>query len=225
MKAARGDVELHAHRGLLQAFAQDDVKIESSAGRVEITATQELVLNCGGAYIRIKDGEIELGAPGNIAIKAAHVEKFGATTLSTPATPVPEGYSAAYTLSEAAKAAAPYVRYRITTAQGDEFTGVTDKDGKTMPAHTQLPGKVTIDYPEAERRLGFCGPVDENYEGLTCTVTMDDGSKATGLFGSDNKANVYPETGSVAVDFQMDEVAKDEQVPSVAEALLKDLMR
>ncbi|WP_241150716.1 DUF2345 domain-containing protein, partial [Pseudomonas viridiflava] len=59
-----------------------------------ISAPQELVLNCGGAYIRLKGGDIELGAPGNIYLKASHVQKTGSARLDTPASPMPAGYAA-----------------------------------------------------------------------------------------------------------------------------------
>ncbi len=153
VKAVQGDVKLQAQSAALHALAQDDIKIESLAGRIEISAAQELVFGCGGAFIRIKDGEIELGAPGNIHHRAAYVLKAAATTLTTPVTPIPYGYGAGYTLVDAQKAAARFVRYRITTQDGEVFNGVTDKDGRTMPVHTMLPGRVAIDFPEPEEWL------------------------------------------------------------------------
>ncbi|SET30213.1 type VI secretion system tip protein VgrG [Pseudomonas graminis] len=153
IKAVQGDVQLHAQSAALHALAQHDIKIESLAGRIEISAPKELVLSCGGAFIRIKDGEIELGAPGNIYHRAAYVLKAGATMLTTPVTPIPYGYGAGYTLVDAQQAAARFVRYRITTQNGEVFNGVTDKDGKTMPVHTMLPGHVAIDFPQSEERL------------------------------------------------------------------------
>ncbi|MGA9224440.1 MAG: type VI secretion system tip protein VgrG, partial [Pseudomonas graminis] len=150
VKAVQGDVKLHAQSAALHALAQDDIKIESLAGRIEISAPKELVLSCGGAFIRIKDGEIELGAPGNIYHRAVYVLKGGATTLTTPVTPIPYGYGAGYTLVDAQQAAARFVRYRITTQNGEVFNGVTDKDGKTMPVHTILPGNIAIDFPQPE---------------------------------------------------------------------------
>jgi type VI secretion system secreted protein VgrG len=176
LKATQGDVELHAHSGKLHALANTDIKIESVAGRVEISAPNELLLSCGGAYIRIKDGEIELGAPNNLILKVAHVDKFRATTLDTPVTPIPHGYSAGYTIGDAAKGAAPFTRYQITTQWGKVFKGVTDKDGKTMPVHMQLPGEVEIEFPETE---GYQAPLlpgeleeEEEEEELTEGITL-----------------------------------------------------
>ncbi len=153
LKAVQGDVQLHAQSAALHALANNDIKIESLAGRIEISAPEELLLNCGDAFIRIKNGEIELGAPGNIYNRAAYVLKAAATTLTTPVTPIPYGYGAGYTLVDAQQAAARFVRYRITTQAGEVFNGVTDKDGRTMPVHTMLPGHLTIDFPQPEEWL------------------------------------------------------------------------
>ncbi|TDV41518.1 type VI secretion system secreted protein VgrG [Pseudomonas graminis] len=153
LKAVQGDVQLHAQSAALHALANNDIKIESLAGRIEISAPEELLLNCGDAFIRIKNGEIELGAPGNIYHRAAYVLKAAATTLTTPVTPIPYGYGAGYTLVDAQQAAARFVRYRITTQDGEVFNGVTDKDGRTMPVHTMLPGRVAIDFPQPEEWL------------------------------------------------------------------------
>ncbi|WP_052075074.1 type VI secretion system Vgr family protein [Pseudomonas lutea] len=147
-KAVQNDIQLHAQTGALHALANDDIKIESLTGRVEISAPNELVLTCGGAFIRIKDGEIELGAPGNIYHRAVYVQKAGATTLTTPATPIPPGYAAGYTLSGPDNGYAPFARYLITTQEGERFSGVTDKDGRTIPVHTLLPGNVVIEFPD-----------------------------------------------------------------------------
>jgi type VI secretion system secreted protein VgrG len=163
LKAGAGKVELHAQSDSLHALAQHDVKIESTDGRVEITAPQELVLHCGGAYIRIKGGNIELGAPGNIYLKAANVQKLGATSLDIKPTPLPAGYSAAYTLSDQNQQPMPFTPYRVTTQDG-VFEGVTDKAGQTMTIHTLVPGSLTIDMPTSE------GPFDEQLC-LTCGNT------------------------------------------------------
>ncbi len=40
-----------------------DITVTSVEGRVEITAAEELVVNCAGAYIRLSGGNIELGCP------------------------------------------------------------------------------------------------------------------------------------------------------------------
>ncbi|MCX2901697.1 type VI secretion system Vgr family protein, partial [Pseudomonas mandelii] len=144
LKAGQGKIDLHALGSSLHAMAKSDIKIESVGGRIEVTAPQELVLNCAGAYIRLKGGDIELGAPGNIYLKAAHVQQTGAASLATVASPLPGGYAAGYTLKDQTQVPKPFTRYRITTQQGEVFSGVTDKNGETMSVHTLVPGNLTI---------------------------------------------------------------------------------
>ncbi|KKK07884.1 DUF2345 domain-containing protein, partial [Pseudomonas frederiksbergensis] len=155
LKSAGGKIELHAQGNDLHALAKTDVKIESIQGRVEISAPQELVLNCGGAYIRLKDGDIELGAPGNVYLKASHVEKTQGASLHTPASPLPAGYAAGYTLKDHAQAAMPFARYRVTTQQGDVFNGVTDRDGRTMSVNTLVPGDLKVELLSSEKWISF----------------------------------------------------------------------
>jgi type VI secretion system secreted protein VgrG len=168
LKAAKGKVELHAQDANLHALAKTDIKIESLAGRVEISAPDELVLNCGGAYIRLKGGEIEIGAPGNIYLKSPHVQKLGGASLNTPATPIPAGYSGGYILKDEAQSPMPFARYRVTTQQGEVFNGVTDQEGNTMSVHTLLPGELKVEFPNTitESGPGHWVTVEDDYRGL-----------------------------------------------------------
>ncbi len=194
LKAAGGRVELHAQNGELHALARQDIKLESVEGRVEISAPRELLLHCGGAYIRLKDGEIELGAPGNIYHKSAHVLKLGSASLSTPATPLPAGYSARYTLIGDDQSPMPFTRYRITTQAGEVFSGVTDKDGQTMTVNTLVPGNLNIEYPyeHDDSGPGHWVTVDEDYHGLKNAAVLflsrlTSMSEEGRLFGSEGK--------------------------------------
>jgi type VI secretion system secreted protein VgrG len=194
LKAAQGKVELHAQNGKLHALAKTDIKIESVDGRVEISAPEELVLNCGGAYIRLKGGEIEIGAPGNVYLKGANVQKLDGASLDTPVTPIPGGYSGKYILKDAAQAPKPFTSYQVTTQQGEVFKGVTDKNGQTMNIHTLLPGGLKVEFPDKtpESGPGCWVTIEHDYHGLKNTAIMalnrltsmaDEGR----LFGSEGK--------------------------------------
>ncbi|QXG35619.1 type VI secretion system Vgr family protein [Pseudomonas viridiflava] len=219
-KAAKGKVQLHAQSSSLHALAKTDVKIESLAGRVEISAPQELVLNCGGAYIRLKGGDIELGAPGNIYLKASHVQKTGSARVDTPASPMPAGYAAGYTVEDQAQAPMPFTNYRITTEQGEVFNGVTDKDGRTMSVHTLVPGMLKIELPEAEKWISFAAPIGMNYSGIKCTATMDSGDVLQGSFDDENKASFYSFEGTACVKFEMEDLDCRGVTPNITESLL-----
>ncbi|MGN8278697.1 DUF2345 domain-containing protein, partial [Pseudomonas sp. SMN5] len=183
LKAAEGQIKLHAQKSDLHALAKADVKVESTSGRVEISAAQELVLYCGGAYIRLKDGEIELGAPGNIYLKALNVEKLDGTTLDTPATPLPAGYSGVYELRNQVQAAKPFSRYQVTTQQGDIFTGVTDKDGRTMSINTLVPGDLKLEMLDSlfDEQLRLVDPNGKPASNLNYRVTLADNSSFEGM--------------------------------------------
>ena len=223
LKADQGKVQLHARGNSLHALAKTDIKIESVAGRVEISAPQELLLNCGGAYIRLKGGDIELGTPGNIYLKAAAIQKLGGTRLDAPATPLPTGYAGGYTLKDATEAVMRFSRYRITTAQGEVFSGVTDKDGKTMSVHTLLPGALRVELPGSENWISFSPRTGLNYEGIKCTATMDDGAVLQGEFDGENKASFYSFTAKACVKFEVECLDLQTTLQSGAENLLRKL--
>ncbi|MEQ7919145.1 type VI secretion system tip protein VgrG [Xanthomonas sp. WHRI 1810A] len=174
LKAAKGQVELHASNNRLHLLAKTDIKIESVEGRVEISAPEELLLSCGGAYIRLKGGDIEMGAPGNIYHKSTVVQKMSATSLTTPASLLPSGYAATYMLKDETQTPKPFVRYQVTTQQGQVFNGVTDKDGQTMSVHTLLPGGLKVEFPQEnlDRGPGHWVTIDDDYLGLKNTAVL-----------------------------------------------------
>jgi hypothetical protein len=152
-------------------------------GRIEISAPQELVFSCGGAFIRLKGGDIEIGAPGNIYHKAAVVQKSGATSLNAPVTPIPTGYAGTYTLKDDAQQPMPFTLYQITTQEGEVFKGVTDKEGKTVRVHTLLPGGLKIEFPREsiyDEQLLITGPEGQIAGNLKYSITLADGSVVDG---------------------------------------------
>ncbi|TDN55961.1 type VI secretion system Vgr family protein [Scandinavium goeteborgense] len=82
MFAAQGKVEIQAQDDALDLFARETLSIASQDNQVFVSAKTELTLNCGGAYIKIKDGDIEIGAPGNIRIKSGALQKMPPATLN-----------------------------------------------------------------------------------------------------------------------------------------------
>lgn len=148
--AAKGKVEIQAQDDVLDAIAKKDVTVTSVKGKIEITAETELVVNCGGAYINLSGGNIELGCPGNILLKCANVQKMGATSLSTPGPEFPKGYGGIYSLKDDEGDVIPPTEYKVTTADGQIFHGISDDNGKTLPIYTSMPGKLNIEI------LGTC---------------------------------------------------------------------
>ncbi|WP_154606806.1 DUF2345 domain-containing protein, partial [Pseudomonas syringae] len=80
--AAKGKIELQAQSDAMELTAQQKVMITSTAAGIEIAAQEGILLTSGGAYIRIKDGDIEIHAPGTIDIKGAKKTLSGPTQLN-----------------------------------------------------------------------------------------------------------------------------------------------
>ncbi|MEB2757548.1 type VI secretion system tip protein VgrG [Citrobacter freundii] len=80
--ASKGKVEIQAQGDAMDLLAKKTLSIASKDEQVIITAATELVLSCGGAYIRLKDGEIEVGAPDNVRVKSIGIQKMAPATLN-----------------------------------------------------------------------------------------------------------------------------------------------
>ena len=80
--AAKGKVEVRAYSDNVEVTAQKGVKMLSAAGSIEAIAKEQVLLTSGGAYIRVKDGNIEIHAPGKIDIKGAQHSFAGPTSLA-----------------------------------------------------------------------------------------------------------------------------------------------
>ena len=67
---AKGHAQLQAQSGNIEITADKNVRLYGSKQKVSMAATQEALFMCGGAYIRLKDGNIEIHAPGKVCVKS-----------------------------------------------------------------------------------------------------------------------------------------------------------
>lgn len=144
--AAKGEVNIQAQSDALSVSAQQNLEIQSSEGTVTVSAHQELVLACGGAYIKLSGGNIELGCPGNILLKSANVQKMGAASLDIAPIDMPVGFGGGFILTDDKGIPQPSTPYRITTVEGDVLQGITDENGKTAPVNTSIPSSVKVEF-------------------------------------------------------------------------------
>ncbi|OXJ40391.1 type VI secretion protein ImpA [Burkholderia sp. HI2714] len=79
--AGKGPVEIRAHSDNVEMIAQKAIKVLSATASIEGVAKQEILLTAGGAYVRIKDGNIEIHAPGQIDVKGGQHAFSGPTSL------------------------------------------------------------------------------------------------------------------------------------------------
>lgn len=149
--AGAGKMDIQAQKGGLNAEARQDITISSSEGKVTVNASQELLITCGGAYIKLSGGNIELGAPGNILLKCTNAQKMGPATLNTPPRIFPQGYGEGFTLKDPESGEIqPFTFFRITTGEGEVYEGVSDEHGKTMRVFTAMPSALKIEFPDEE---------------------------------------------------------------------------
>ncbi|AQH03166.1 type IV secretion protein Rhs [Burkholderia sp. KK1] len=84
--AAKGPVEIQAQSDAMSLAADKDITISSVNGKVTVAAAKELILECGGAFVQLKDGNITLGGPGDLFFKTITIQKQGAASLNSDLT-------------------------------------------------------------------------------------------------------------------------------------------
>ncbi|NIE84210.1 MULTISPECIES: type VI secretion system Vgr family protein [unclassified Burkholderia] len=133
--AAKGKVELQAHSDNIEVTAQKTVKVLSATERIEVAAQQEILLTSGGAYIRIKGGNIEIHAPGKIDVKGAQHAFSGPTRMDYPLPQLPTSSHAA---------AMQYLYHDNEPVQGAKYVA-TLSDGSTREGTLDSQGKMHLD--------------------------------------------------------------------------------
>lgn len=169
MYAGAGKVDIQAQADAMNISALQDITVVSGQGSVKVNASEELILSCGGAYIKLSGGNIELGCPGNILLKAANVNQTGPASLDTPPVSFPKGYSGSFTIKDMETGETkPFTKYKVTSPEGDVFEGVSDSSGKTAPLYSSTPGKMDIEFPREQKDegTGHWVTVDHDYHGL-----------------------------------------------------------
>ncbi|EPW2000898.1 type VI secretion system Vgr family protein [Escherichia coli] len=144
--AAKGRVNIQAQSDDLSMSSQQNLDIQSSEGKVTVSANKELILACGGAYIKLSGGNIELGCPGQILLKSTNMQKMGPTSLDIASVEMPRGFGGGFILTDEAGVPQPSTPYRLTTAEGDILQGITDENGKTAPVNTSIPSVVKVEF-------------------------------------------------------------------------------
>lgn len=132
MQANQGKVSIQAQNDEMQLNALEDVTVSSSNGKVTVAAKEEILITCQGAYIRLADGEVEIGTPKIIRFRGP-IEgtgnkqwpfKFPEFTMRQ------NDFELFYHDSNLMPIGnAPY---RVVLENGQEFTGRLDKNGKAV---------------------------------------------------------------------------------------------
>ncbi|MCW7764681.1 type VI secretion system Vgr family protein [Photorhabdus luminescens] len=81
--AASGRVEIQAQTDAVDVLAQQALTLASQQDRVTVSAKTELRLECGGAYISLKDGHISFAGPKNARFQCDILQKNGPVSQSS----------------------------------------------------------------------------------------------------------------------------------------------
>lgn len=83
MYASEGKVDIQAQSDALNLFAKQKLSVASSDNSVVISAKKEVLLVCGGAFIRLSDAGVEIGTGKNVTLKCIAVQQLSAATLNS----------------------------------------------------------------------------------------------------------------------------------------------
>ncbi|WP_081542099.1 type VI secretion system Vgr family protein [Chromobacterium violaceum] len=131
--AAKGKVQVQAQSDAMELTADKDVIITSVKQKIHLNGKQEILLTSGGAYVRIKDGKIELHAPGTVSFKGASHDWSGGTSLGQTYNAMPQTkFDDRFQLVDqhTGKPLANH-KYEIHRGFGGVERGVTDASGFT----------------------------------------------------------------------------------------------
>jgi type VI secretion system secreted protein VgrG len=120
--------------------------------KIEAAAKQEILLTSGGAYIRIKDGNIEIHAPGKVDIKGSQHSFAGPAQMSAaiPTVPGSEGsYDQAF-IAHWAGTDIPVANTKFQMFSDGTLIsqGVTNELGETGLTQSHVPKDVVIKFLE-----------------------------------------------------------------------------
>ncbi|WP_226478086.1 type VI secretion system tip protein VgrG [Pseudomonas sp. MWU16-30323] len=128
--AHNGQLLLQAQHNSIQVQADQSVEISASQQHVLVAADKHITLLCGGAYIKMQGGNIELGMPGDFTVKAANryfvdPGHAAAELNSWPSTSFNERFQTFFTDGNPIRDRA----YALVRKDGARFEGRTDAQG------------------------------------------------------------------------------------------------
>ncbi len=148
--AAKDKVEIQAHSDNIELTAQKSVKVLSATENIEVAAAKEFLLTSGGAYIRVKDGNIEIHALGKIDIKGGQHSFAGpaAQGYVLPVLPNSGGntryHEQFHLVDDDGETVLAHTRYEIESESGMKWTGYSDANGFTQHVFTDEPEALSL---------------------------------------------------------------------------------
>ena len=131
--SSHNDIDIQAQGGDVTTWSTGDTHI-SSGKKLVVTAQDELTLICGGGYIKIKGGNVEIGGPGKLLIKNAGIKKAGSGSMQRVMKSFePESFNEKFVVTHPlSRKPVPDQRYKVELDDGRIIEGLTDTEGKTQ---------------------------------------------------------------------------------------------
>jgi len=83
MYASEGKVDIQAQSDALNLFAKQQLSIASSDNSIMLSAKKEILLSCGGTFLRLSEAGAEIGTGKNVTLKCIAVQQQSAETLNS----------------------------------------------------------------------------------------------------------------------------------------------
>ncbi|KUQ08347.1 type IV secretion protein Rhs [Enterobacter hormaechei subsp. xiangfangensis] len=130
--SSQNDIDIQAQGGNITTWSTQDTHV-SSGRKMVITAQDELTLICGGGYIKINGGNVEIGGPGKLLIKNTGIRKAGTGSMQGVMKSFePSTFDEKFVIRNAlTQEPLPGKAYKITMPNGSVVTGITDAQGAT----------------------------------------------------------------------------------------------
>ncbi|KVG28627.1 type VI secretion system Vgr family protein [Burkholderia diffusa] len=131
--AGKGAVDIQALSDQLRLLSELGMTLKSNNGSIVIDAKTELMLKCGGSYIRISAEGIEDGTRGARTVKSASFSRQGPSSVAEHMNSLPKpAFNDKYVLRDRITGE-PLKNhpYEIVRGDGTRLSGVTDELGRT----------------------------------------------------------------------------------------------
>jgi len=132
--AGKGAIDIQALTDQLRLLSELGLTLKSNNGSIEIDAKTELMLKCGGSYIRITSDGIEDGTRGARTIKSASFSRQGPSSVAEHMNSLEKpAFNDKYLLRDRITGD-PLKNhpYEIVRGDGTRLSGVTDELGHTV---------------------------------------------------------------------------------------------
>ena len=138
-------MEVQAQNDELQLNALKDATLTSSAGKITIAAKEEILITCKGAYIKLANGEVEIGSPKLVRVKAP-MEVSGSQSYNSIDFPIFSEMICNIQFKLCNENGIPHSNKEYIAFLPNEqiINGITDKDGFTKVFRTLEPESIKI---------------------------------------------------------------------------------